>query len=78
MKMERAQQARTVMRVPRTFGRAHKHLSQPSRPENSFADGATDVHGGPGRVTQEVTETSTHRPWKASVMPVKLPATGVT
>jgi len=28
--------------------------------------------------THEVTETSTHRPWKASVMPVKLPTTGIT
>jgi len=66
------------MRVPRTFRRVHTQLSQPSRPENSLPMVRQNVHGGPGRVDYEVTETSTHRPWKASVMPLKLPATGIT
>ena len=74
------------MRVPRTFGRAHTHLSKPSQTENSLPmvremytpPLASSTHvSGTARLL-DVTETSTHRPWKASVTPMKLPATGVT
>lgn len=73
------------MREPLTSGGSAR-ISQPSQPGNPLpmvqkhytAGLSVSTHVGGTERSSAVTETSTHSPWKASVMPVKLPATGIT